>query len=81
MIDKNEFIELIEKEFQEEDQKCEIDPTTEYKNLSVWSSMTALIVIAHIADTYDVILGEEDLKSSPTINDLYNIVVSKQKQS
>lgn len=80
MIDKNAFIRLVEEEFQVEDEKCKLSPSTEYRKLGVWSSMLALIVIVQITDTYGVVLDEEDLKSSPTINDLYELVVSKQNQ-
>lgn len=80
MINKNEFIRLVEEEFQVEDEKCQLHPTTEYRKLGVWSSMLALIVIVQITDTYGVVLDEEDLKNNPTMNDLYNIVVLKQNQ-
>jgi acyl carrier protein len=42
--------------------------------------MLALIIIVQITDTYDVILDEEDIRSTTTINDLYELVVQKQNQ-
>lgn len=80
MIDKTEFIQLIEEEFQVEDEKCNLSSNTAFKNLGVWSSMLALIIIVQITDTYDVILDEEDIRSTTTINDLYELVVQKQNQ-
>ncbi|MGK0390194.1 MAG: acyl carrier protein [Maribacter sp.] len=80
MIDKTEFIQLIEEEFQVEDEKCNLSSTTTFKKLGVWSSMLALIIIVQITDTYDVILDEEDIRSTTTINDLYELVVQKQNQ-
>ena len=80
MIDKTEFIQLIEEEFQVEDEKCSLSSDMVFKKLGVWSSMLALIIIVQITDTYDVILDEEDLRSTTTINDLYELVVQKQNQ-
>lgn len=80
MIDKIEFIQLIEEEFQVEDEKCHLTPETAFKKLGVWSSMLALIIIVQITDTYDVVLDEEDIRSTTTINDLYELVIQKQNQ-
>jgi acyl carrier protein len=80
MIDKTEFIQLIEEEFQVEDEKCNLSSDTAFKKLGVWSSMLALIIIVQITDTYDVILDEEDIRNTTTINDLYGLVVQKQNQ-
>lgn len=55
-----------------------ITPTTNYRNIKNWSSMYALIVIAFVDTNCDVQLNAEDLKSSQTIEDLYNVVVKKQ---
>lgn len=80
MINKKEFIQLIEEEFQVEDEKCNLSSDTAFKKLGVWSSMLALIIIVQITDTYDVVLDEEDIRNTTTINDLYELVVQKQNQ-
>ncbi len=54
-----------------------ITPSTNYRQIKNWSSMYALIVIAFVDTHFDVQLNAEDLKSSETIEDLYNIVLKK----
>ncbi len=80
MINKDEFTRLIEAEFQVENPKCQLTPSTKYKETEEWSSMLALLVIVQITDTYNVVLDEQDLKNCPTISDLHQLVVSKQNQ-
>ncbi len=73
------FIQLLENEFQVEDEHCTLQEDTQYRSLGVWSSMLALIVIVQITDTYDVVLDEEDIKRTTTVRDLYELVKQKQQ--
>ena len=42
-----------------------------------WNSINALIFIALIDTEYDVTINAEDINSSKTIQDLFNIIESK----
>lgn len=50
---------------------------TVFKELDDWNSLVALSVIAMIDEEYDVTLKGNDITSSNTIEDLFNIVKSK----
>ena len=76
MISVNEFTEKLEAEF-EDLQKGTLTPDTDYRAINGWSSMHALIVIAFVDANFDVLLTGIDLKSTKTINDLYNLIQHK----
>ena len=50
---------------------------TEFKLLDEWSSLSALSIIAMIDDEYNVTVKGEDIRTSVTIEDLFNIVKAK----
>lgn len=76
MISVKEFTRLIEKEF-EDIEPSSLSPETNYRDIPDFSSMHALIIIALIDNEFDVLLSGQDLKSTQTINDLYNLVKDK----
>ena len=51
---------------------------TVFKELEEWSSLIALSVIAMIDEEYDVRIKGEDIRSAHTIQDLYNVVRTKE---
>lgn len=53
-------------------------PNTIYRDLDEWSSLTALAVINMIEKKYDVKINNDEIKKTTTIQDLYNLVISKQ---
>ncbi len=55
----------------------ELKPETDFKELDEWSSLTALSIIAMVDEEYNVTLKGEDIRTSDTIEDLFNIVKSK----
>lgn len=55
-----------------------LKPDTEFRNTEEWSSMHSLIVIAMIDVEYGVTISGEDLLKSKTVNDLFNLVKSRQ---
>jgi acyl carrier protein len=79
MISIEEFTKNLEAEF-DEIEPGTVNPDTNYRDIKGWSSMYALIIIAFVDTNFDVSLNANDLKSSQTIRDLYNIVSAK-KQS
>lgn len=55
-----------------------INEKTKFRDLEEWSSLMALSIIAMVDEEYDVILKGDDIINSTTIEDLFNIVKSKQ---
>ncbi len=73
-----EFIKNFAAQFDDTDESV-FTAETEFKTLDEWSSMTALSIIAMVDEEYDVQIKGDDIRSAKTINDLFNVVVSKAK--
>jgi len=71
-MDIIEFSENLEREF-EGIEKGSVKPDTIFRNISGWSSMHALIVIAYIDLNFGVILNSSEIKKAETVTDLYNL--------
>lgn len=74
-MNQNDFIAIFKDSFDEITET--VLPATKYKELENWTSMQALLLIAHIDDTINVILDADDIKNTTTIEDLYKIVQAK----
>lgn len=70
------FIENFAAQFDDTEMRV-FTPRTVFKELDEWSSLIALSVIAMVDEEYDVTIKGDDIKNSETIEDLYNIVMSK----
>jgi len=70
-----EFVEAFAAEFQETPAEL-FTPTTEYKTLDEWGSLTALSIIAMVDEQLDRTITGENLRGCNTIEELYNLVVS-----
>lgn len=70
------FIELFAEQFDEIDAN-DLTPETKFKELDEWSSLIALSIIAMVDEEFDVALKGDDLKSSVTVEDLYNKITKK----
>jgi len=71
-----EFVELFAGQFDETD-TSEILPSTAFHDLDEYSSLIALSIIAMVDEEFDVTLKGDDMKSSVTVEDLYNVVKNK----
>ena len=71
-----DFVELFAEQFDETD-ASEITSSTVFHDLSEWSSLIGLSVIAMVDEEFEVSLKGDDVKSSVTVEDLYNKVISK----
>lgn len=71
-----EFIEAFAEEFDETPAEV-FKADTKYRQLEEWSSLTALSIISMVDDQFDKTITGADIRSTTTIEDLYNIVVSK----
>lgn len=64
------FIESLELE--------QVSPESILEELPVWDSLAILITIAMVSSDYQVVLNSEEIHSSKTVNDLFNLVKRKQ---
>ena len=76
-MELKEFIENFAAQFDDTD-ASEIKAETVFKELDEWSSLIALSIIAMVDEEYDVTLKGEDIRVSNTVEDLYNLVKSRQ---
>ena len=71
-----EFVEAFAAEFDDTELNV-FKPETEFKTLDEWSSLTALSIISMIDEQLDKTVTGADIRSSKTIEDLYNLAISK----
>ena len=76
-MELKEFIENFADQFDDTD-ASEIPAETHFKELDEWSSLIALSVIAMVDEEYDITIKGDDIRNSDTVEDLYNIVKSKE---
>ena len=70
------FIAKLEEEF--DDMKPGIlKPESIFREKFEWNSINALILIALIKTEYDVAINAEDIQSSKTVLDLFDIIKSR----
>lgn len=74
-----EFIQRIESEF-EDIEPGKLKPDSNFRDMFEWNSVNALILIAMVNTEYDVVINADDLRASRTINDIYQIIVSRMKK-
>lgn len=71
-----DFIKNFADQFEETEQDV-FSPETNYRDLDEWSSLVALSVLAMIDEEYDVQLKGEEMRSTNTIQELFDLVSSK----
>jgi acyl carrier protein len=72
----NEFVQAFANEFDETPVETFI-PTTVFKDLDEWGSLTALSIIAMVDEQMEKRITGADIRSSNTIEDLFNNIISK----
>jgi len=77
-MNQEEFVQSFTDQFDETD-ASEITLKTVFKNLDEWSSLLSLSVIAMCDEEYDVRIMGDDIKNAITVEDLYNIVHSREQ--
>lgn len=75
-MDLKNFIEVFAGEFDETPAE-EFAAATVYKDLDEWNSLSALSIISMIDDEYGKTITGADLRACSTIEELYNLVMSK----
>lgn len=71
-----EFIEKFAEIFDDTD-AATLTPTTNFKELDEWSSLSVLGLIALADEEFDFELTSNDLRGVSTIEQLYNLVSKK----
>ena len=72
-MELQEFVAHFAEQFEETDASV-FTSQTKYHELEEWSSLIGLSIIAMVDEEYDVAIKGNDVKSSVTIEDLFNIV-------
>ena len=72
-----EFIQNFSDQFDDTDSVV-FTPETNFRELDEWSSLLALSLLAMVDEEYGIRIKGDDIKSSETIKDLYDIVHSRQ---
>jgi acyl carrier protein len=76
MIKLEEFFELFCEELDDTDLSV-VSTLTDFKNIDVWDSLTALSIISMIDEEFEILLTGNDMLNSTSIEDLYALVESK----
>lgn len=71
-----EFIKLFAAEFDNTAEDV-FTAKTNYKSLDEWSSLVTLSIISMVDEEFDKRLTGADLRSMDTIEDLYNLILTK----
>ncbi|MEI6681677.1 MAG: acyl carrier protein [Bacteroidota bacterium] len=75
-MDLNKFIENFSAQFDMTDPSS-FTAETIYKNLDEWSSLIALSVIAMVDEEYGASIKGDDIRSTDTIRQLFDIVKAR----
>lgn len=76
-MDIKEFINDFADQFDETELE-EFKPETEYRELDEWSSLVGLAILNMIQKKYGVKLTNSEIKETKTIQELFDLVASKQ---
>ena len=71
-----EFINHFEDILEETDINT-LKPDTNYRELGEWSSLAALSTMAMINDEYDIAITADEMRSTTTFQQLFDLVSSK----
>lgn len=75
-MDIQQFIANVTDQF--DDLDVELTPVTEFRKLEAWSSLVALLIITMVDEEYNIVLPPEEMRKTNTIQELYDLVASKQ---
>jgi len=71
-----EFVIKFAEQFESTDRKS-INSSTRYKDLEEWDSLAVLTIISMVNSTYNVELIGADVRGANTVEELYNLVMSR----
>lgn len=76
-MELEQFVQNFAAQFEDTD-TSDFGPETDFRNNPEWTSLTLLSIIAMADVEYDVTLTGDEIRSSKTIQDIFEIVKSKQ---
>lgn len=76
-MDIKEFIANFANQFDDTD-ISEFNLETKFRELEEWSSLNALAILNMIGKKYSVFLKPEEMKQTNTVQELFDLVQSKQ---
>ena len=71
-----DFINHFEDVF-EDTEISTLKPETNFRELEEWSSLAALSTMAMISDEYDIAITADEMRSTTTFQQLFDLVSSK----
>lgn len=77
-MNQEDFVQNFANQFDETD-ASEITINTVFKDLDEWSSLLSLSIIAMCDEEYDTKMKGDDIRNAITVEDLYNIVLSRKQ--
>ncbi len=75
-MELNEFISAFAEQFDDTDASV-FSAVTNYHDIDEWSSLMAMSVIAMVKTDMDVTISGKDIKDCETIEQLFNLIISK----
>lgn len=75
-----EFIRQLETEFDGLEAGT-LTAETRFRELEQWSSLQALLVMAHIDATYGVTISPEEMRAAQTVEDLFRLTEKLKKNT
>lgn len=76
-MELQDFVQNFADQFDETDAAV-FTPDTRFRDLDEWSSLIGLSIILMVDEEYGITLEAADMKKAETIEDLFNIVQSKE---
>jgi acyl carrier protein len=70
------FIQNVTDQFDEIN--VELTPETNFRQVEGWTSLVALLVITMVDEEYGIVLPPEEMRKTNTIQELFDLVASKQ---
>lgn len=74
-MNEKEFLAFFAGLFDEKTEELDMD--TEFRYLDGWSSLTGLYFLTDMKEKYGKTISVQEFKSSETLEDLYNLYLSK----
>ncbi len=72
----NEFVNLFAEQF--DDTPADVfTASTDFKGIEEWGSLVALSIISMVDEEFDKRVTGAEIRSCTTIEDLYNLIISK----
>lgn len=75
-MDINEFVKKFAEQFEDTDEEL-FTPDLAFQELDEWSSLSALSIMAMVRTSYGKKITAHDIRTCPTVRDLYLLVESK----